>query len=207
MAAISGSQRQIYRAAMQLFAERGVTQLNVTGLAQAAALGGSLRTEADALSGCRRSFRLDHRPQRGRDGELVAEKAAATASLSQPSNRRGRGGLAQYRELRMGSKAQYRRKELAAGSSAKATSLPGSYPAALMASTTSSRASSLLLWFGAKPPSSPTAVASLCTVSQRLGKAGAANCKSALRNNFKLWPARRAFRLAAKDASDRACFV
>ncbi len=36
MAGISSSQRQIYRAAMQLFAERGITQLNVTDLAQAA---------------------------------------------------------------------------------------------------------------------------------------------------------------------------
>jgi AcrR family transcriptional regulator len=36
MVAISSSQRQIYRAAMQLFAERGVTQLNVTDLAHAA---------------------------------------------------------------------------------------------------------------------------------------------------------------------------
>lgn len=36
MASISSSQKQIYRAAMQLFAERGITQLNVTDLAQAA---------------------------------------------------------------------------------------------------------------------------------------------------------------------------
>jgi hypothetical protein len=49
----------------------------------------------------------------------------------------------------------------AATSSASATSLPGLYPAFLIASTRTSRACSFDVRFGANPPSSPTAVESL----------------------------------------------